>query len=144
PAASGNLEDLLVDHALRLDRTLSLRRVAVVDHDVWDAARVADAREERNVPFPAALENDDPLLVGVDPERLEHKRERQLFRAPFDEQGSPREEELGAIAVELREHPKRFRLGERLGLEERGPMLRMMSHQGELLHPVDAQEDGCM
>src|SRR5439155_20833133 len=54
---AGDLEDLPVDDALRLDRTFPRLRVTVVHDDVRNPARVADAREERYVPLPAALED---------------------------------------------------------------------------------------
>src|SRR5581483_8524253 len=142
PPAPRDLEDLPVDDRLRLDRSLPLLGVAVVDDDVRDAARVADPREERDVALPSALEHHDPLLVGLDPERLEHEREGELLGASFDEQCRPCEEELGAVAVELREHAERFRLLERLRLEERRPLRCVMADERELLHPVDAEEDG--
>jgi hypothetical protein len=116
-------------------------RVAVVDDDVRDAARVGDAREERHVALPAALEHEDPLLVGVDAERVEDERERELLRSPLDEDRAAREEELGAVAVELGERAERLGLRERLGLEERRPARRRVADERELLELVDAEKD---
>ena len=106
PRAAGDLSDLPVHYALRLHRTLSLGRVAVVHDDVRDPARVADADEERNVALAATLEHDDTLLVGLDPECVEDQRERQLLRAPFDEERRTREEQFRAVAVELGQGPE--------------------------------------
>ena len=78
--------------------------------DVRHVARVADAREERHVALAAALEHDDALLVRFDVKGFEDERERQLLGSPFDEQGRAREEELRAVAVELRERAEGLRL----------------------------------
>ena len=102
---------------------------------------LADAREERHVALAAALEHEDPLLVGVDAERVEDERERQLLGAALDEHGAAREEELGAVAVELRERAEALGLGQRLGLEERRAAGRRVADERELLEPVDAEED---
>ena len=115
-------------------------RVAVVHDDVRDLARVADAREERHVPLAAALEHDDPLLVGLDAERLEEEREGELLRAALDEERGAREEELGAVAVELRQRAERLRLRERLRLVHRRPEIVRVADERELLEPVDAEE----
>src|SRR5207248_11350391 len=111
-----------------------------VDDAVLDAPRVADARKERHVALAAALEDDDPLLVGLDVERLEHEWKRQLLRATLDEQGGAREEELGAIAVELGERAERLRLRQRVGLEQRRADVGGMSDERQLLEAVDAEE----
>src|SRR5213078_589383 len=95
--------NLAVDDPLRLHGPHAARGVAVVDDDVRDAAGVRDAREERHVPLATALE---------------HERERQLLGASLDEHRAAREEELGAVAVELRERAERLGLGQRLWLEE--------------------------
>src|SRR4029079_6020534 len=78
---------------------------------------------------------------GVDAERLEHERERELLGASLHEHGAAREEELGAVAVELRERPERLGLRERLGLAERRPARRRGANERELLELVDAEED---
>ena len=114
-------------------------------HDnIRNPARVADAREERDVALAAALQHDDALLVGLHAERLEDEREDELLGAAFDEQRGSREEELGAVAVELGQDPECLGLCERRRLKQRGPSLRVVTYESELLHPVDAQEDRCM
>src|SRR6266498_2960626 len=101
--APRHLADLPIDHAFRLDGSPSLRRVAVVHDDVRDPACVADAREERDVALATTLEHEYPLLVGLDAERVEDERERQLLGPPLHEQRGAREEQLGAVGVELGE-----------------------------------------
>src|SRR5262249_18155816 len=140
--AAGDLSNEPVDHALRLDRPHAARRVAVVDDDVRDAAGVRDAREERHVALPAALEHEDPLLVQIDAERVEDEREDELLGPTLDEHGAAREEELGTVAVELRERAERLGLRERLGLEERRPARRGVADERELLELSHAEEDG--
>src|SRR5207244_7992198 len=127
---------------LGVDGPLPGHRVAGVNDHVRDVARVADAREQRDVPFAAALEDQDPLLIRLDAERLEHEWKRELLRAPLDEQRGPREEQLGAVAVELRQHAERLRFGERLRLEQRRADLRMVSYERELLDAIDTEEHG--
>jgi hypothetical protein len=112
-----------------------------VNDDVRDRARAAEAREERDVALPTALENENPLLVRLDPERVEDERERQLLGAAFDEQHRPREEDLGAVGVELGEHAERLGLLERVGLEERRALVARMPDERQILDAIDAQED---
>ena len=139
--AARDLADLAVDDALGLDGPHAARRIAVVDDDVRDAAGVGDAREERHVALAAALEHEDPLLVRVDAERVEDERERELLGATLDEHGAARQEELGAVAVELRQRAEPLGLGQRLGLEERGPAVGGVPDERELLELVDAEKD---
>ena len=141
---AGDLLDLPVDHALRLDGPAALRRVAVVHDDVRDAAVVADAREERHVALAAALEHEHALLVGLDAERVEDEREVSFSVRPSTRSAARARKELRAVAVELRERPEALGLGERLRLEERRPAVGGVAHERELLHPVDAQEDRCV
>ena len=115
-----------------------------MDDDVRHVAGVADAREQRNVPLTAALEDENPFLVRLDPERVEHERKRHLLGAPFDEEDGPREEELCAVAVELGKHAERLRLLQRLRLEERRPLVSPVPHDRKVLDPVDAEEHGRM
>ena len=140
-SAACDVLDLLVDDALRVDGPLPFRRVAVVHDHIWNVAGVADAREERHVPLAAAFEDEDAFLVRLDAERVEHERERELLGAALDEQHCTCEEELRAVAVELREHAERLRLGERLRLEERRAVVIRVSHEREVFDAVDAEED---
>ena len=64
----------------------------------------------------------------------------ELLGAPLDEHGAAREEELGAVAVELRERTERLGLRERLRLEERRPAGGRVTDERELLELVDAEE----
>src|SRR5262249_8022853 len=112
--ASCDLTDLPIDDPLRFDGALAARCVTVVDDDIGDAACVADAREERHVALAAALQHEDPLLVGVDAERVEDEWEGELLGPALDENRAPCEEELRAVAVELGERAEGLRLGERL------------------------------
>src|SRR5262249_53559806 len=118
PPAARDLADLPVHDALGLDRADPPRRVAVVDDHVRDAAGVGDPREERHVPLASALEYENALLVGIDAERVEDERERELLGPSLDEDGAPREEQLSAVAVDLRQSPERPGLRERLRLKE--------------------------
>ena len=80
-------------------------------------------------------------MSGVDAERVEEEREDELLGPALDEHAHAREEELGAVAVELRERAEALRLGERLRLEERRPARRRVTDERELLELVDAEED---
>lgn len=112
-----------------------------MDDDVRDAAGVGDAREQRHVALAAALEHKDPLLVGVDAERVEDERERELLRATLDEHRATREEELGPVAVELRQRSEPLGFRQWLGLEERGPAGAGVPDERELLELVHAEKD---
>ena len=133
--------DRLVRDPLGVGRLLAARRVAVVDDDVRDLARVAHLGEERDVPLAGAVDDRDRLLVGVVAERAEHERERELLGAPLDEHHRAREEDLGALGVELREQAKRLLARELVGLQQRRAGAVVVAHEHELLEPVDAEED---
>ena len=109
--------------------------------DVRDRADVADLREQRDVALARAVDHRDRLLVGVEAERLEDEREHELLGAPFDEQHGAREEDLGALGVELADEPERSLLRERLRLRERRAGALVVPDEHELLEPVDAEED---
>jgi hypothetical protein len=80
-------------------------------------------------------------FIGIDAERVEDERKRELLGATLDEHRAARQEELGAVAAELRERPEPLGLRQRLGLEERGPARRGVTDQRKLLELVDAEED---
>ena len=63
------------------------------------------------------------------------------FRATLDEHRAARQEELGAVAVELRQCPEPLGLRQWLGLEERGPSGRGVPDERELLELVHAEKD---
>src|SRR5262249_5824348 len=77
-------------------------------------------------------------------ERVEHEGKRQLLGAALDEHRAAREEQLGAVTVELRERAKRLGFRQGLGLEERRAARRRVTDERELLELVDAEEDGRM
>ena len=116
--------------------------VLVVHHHVRDLTRVADLGEERDVPFAGAVDNRDRLPIGVVAERAEHERERELLRAPLDEHHCAREEDLGALGVELRGQSECLLFREGVGLQQRRAGAVVVAHEHELLEPVDPEEDG--
>ena len=67
--------------------------------------------------------------------------QRDLLRASLDEHHRACEEHLGALGVELRDHPERLLPRQRLRLQERraGPLV--VAHEHELVELVDAEKD---
>ena len=121
---------------------VAARRVAVVDDDVRDAARVADAREERHVALAAALEHEDPFLVRLDAERLEDERERQLLGAPLDEQRAQRARKSSARSLSNSESARNASASASgSGWKSVVPPVGRVADERELLEPVDAEED---
>ena len=93
------------------------------------------------LPLPPHSSTRIPSLSGSTPSASKTSGNVELLGAPLDEHGAAREEQLGAIAVELRERAEPLRLRERLGLEERRPAGRRVADERELLELVDAEED---
>ena len=135
--------DRLVRDALGVARRLAARRVAVVHDDVRDLARVADLGEQRDVPFAGAVDDRDRLPVGVVAERAEHERERELLRSPLDEHHRAREEDLGALGVELRDQRGApASRGSASGCRSVVPVRWSWRTSTSCVEPVDAEEDG--
>ena len=113
-----------------------------MDDDVRDVARVGDAREERHVALAAALEHEDPLLVGVDAERVEERAGTSSFSVRPSTRTAQRARKSSARSLSNSESARNaLRLRERLGLVERRAAGRRVADERELLELVDAEED---
>ena len=54
---------------------------------MWHALQIS--ANSGMLPLPCAVDDGDRLLVGVEPERREDERQRDLLRAPLDEHHRP-------------------------------------------------------
>ena len=142
PILPGDLGDQAVQLRLGLARFGVRGCVPVVDGDEGQAHGAADPAEQRDVPLATALDDRDPLPVGVVSQRFEHEGQRELLGEPLDQHGGACQEELAPGGVELGEGAELFVRRERLRLQQERPDLRPAFGEHELVQTHDVEERG--